>query len=169
MCPTLHVDGLEQERRNSSALAMELHLSCTNPSMYSFDQFEHPTDVKEWLKMQYIFTIWWIFLKINSLLIFSILSHGCHKIIISAFILFTKDQVGRVTIYRDIWVWVQFSAILGVVALVLLSSEEASPSRARTSTRTLEFVIWDIRNTSLLDQFILKSEIYKNNIFIVRN
>ena len=28
---TEHVDRLMQERRNSSALAMELHLSCTNP------------------------------------------------------------------------------------------------------------------------------------------
>ena len=28
-----HFDGLVQERRNSSALAMELHLSCTNPSI----------------------------------------------------------------------------------------------------------------------------------------
>ena len=26
-------DGLVQERRNSSALALELRLSCTNPSM----------------------------------------------------------------------------------------------------------------------------------------
>ena len=26
-----HIDGLVQERRNSSALAMELLLSCTNP------------------------------------------------------------------------------------------------------------------------------------------
>ena len=26
-------DGLVQERRNSSALAMELRLSCTNPSV----------------------------------------------------------------------------------------------------------------------------------------
>ena len=30
-----HIDGLVQERRNSSALAMELHLSCTNPSISS--------------------------------------------------------------------------------------------------------------------------------------
>ena len=29
-----HVDGFVQERRNSSALAMELRLSCTNPSMW---------------------------------------------------------------------------------------------------------------------------------------
>ena len=29
----LHVDGLVQERRNSSALAMEFRLSCINPSM----------------------------------------------------------------------------------------------------------------------------------------
>ena len=28
----LQIDELVQERRNSSALAMELHLSCTNPS-----------------------------------------------------------------------------------------------------------------------------------------
>ena len=28
-----HFDGLVQERRNSSALAMELRLSCTNPSI----------------------------------------------------------------------------------------------------------------------------------------
>ena len=28
-----HIDGLVQERRNSSALAMELRLSCTNPSI----------------------------------------------------------------------------------------------------------------------------------------
>ena len=27
----MYIDGLVQERRNSSALAMELHLSCTNP------------------------------------------------------------------------------------------------------------------------------------------
>ena len=30
----LHTDGLVQERLNSSALAMELRLSCTNPSVY---------------------------------------------------------------------------------------------------------------------------------------
>ena len=29
----LHIDGLVQERRNSSALAIELRLSCINPSM----------------------------------------------------------------------------------------------------------------------------------------
>ena len=32
--PLLNIDGLVQERRNSSALAMELCLSCTNPSIY---------------------------------------------------------------------------------------------------------------------------------------
>ena len=29
-----HINGLVQERRNSSALAMDLRLSCTNPSIY---------------------------------------------------------------------------------------------------------------------------------------
>ena len=31
-----YIDGLVQERCNSSALAMELRLSCTNPSIYTF-------------------------------------------------------------------------------------------------------------------------------------
>ena len=34
-----HIDGLVQERRNSSALAMELHLSCTNPSISLHQMF----------------------------------------------------------------------------------------------------------------------------------
>ena len=29
-----HVDGWAQERYNTSALAMELHISCTNPLIY---------------------------------------------------------------------------------------------------------------------------------------
>ena len=31
-----YIDGLVQERRNSSALAMELRLSCTNPSIWCY-------------------------------------------------------------------------------------------------------------------------------------
>ena len=31
-----HIDGLVQERRNSSALAMELRLSCTSPSIWLY-------------------------------------------------------------------------------------------------------------------------------------
>ena len=34
----LHIDGLVQERRNSIANALELHLSCTNPSTCAFKQ-----------------------------------------------------------------------------------------------------------------------------------
>ena len=39
-----HIDGLVQERRNSSALALELRLSCTNPSIsrLSYDITWHP-------------------------------------------------------------------------------------------------------------------------------
>ena len=33
-CLTAHVDGLVQERRNSIANALELRLSCTNPTMW---------------------------------------------------------------------------------------------------------------------------------------
>ena len=35
---TAHIDGLVQERRNSSALAMELHLSCTDPWSHGPDR-----------------------------------------------------------------------------------------------------------------------------------
>ena len=37
-------DESVQERRNSSALAMELHFSCTNPSMYGLGIFFSLTD-----------------------------------------------------------------------------------------------------------------------------
>ena len=33
-----HIDGLVQERHNSSALAMELCLSCINPSISSLSE-----------------------------------------------------------------------------------------------------------------------------------
>ena len=35
---SLQIYGLVQEKRNSSALAMELHLSCTNPPIYELDK-----------------------------------------------------------------------------------------------------------------------------------
>ena len=34
LCIHVYINGLVQERRNSSALAMELRLSCTNPSIW---------------------------------------------------------------------------------------------------------------------------------------
>ena len=34
----VYFDGLEQERRKSSALAMELRLNCTNPSIWSLSE-----------------------------------------------------------------------------------------------------------------------------------
>ena len=35
----VHIDGLEQERRNSIANALELRLCCTNPSMSFFNVY----------------------------------------------------------------------------------------------------------------------------------
>ena len=35
----LQIDGLMQEKRNSIANALELCLSCTNPSKYEYKQF----------------------------------------------------------------------------------------------------------------------------------
>ena len=40
------IDGLVQERRNSSAFAMELRLSCTNPSISSLEQNVNPLRAK---------------------------------------------------------------------------------------------------------------------------
>ena len=39
--PQLHIDGLVQDRRNPSALAMELRLSCINQSICPFELFLH--------------------------------------------------------------------------------------------------------------------------------
>ena len=39
---TANIDGLVQERRNSSALAMELHLFRTNPLIYQTNKFCFP-------------------------------------------------------------------------------------------------------------------------------
>ena len=50
-CCSLHYfDGLVQQRRNSSALAMELRLSCTNPSIWSQGH--------EFILEQYIYLKW---------------------------------------------------------------------------------------------------------------
>ena len=43
--------GFVQERRNSSALAMELHLSCSNPSIYSLQSLQI-------LQTHLLFVIW---------------------------------------------------------------------------------------------------------------
>ena len=37
-----HIDGVVQARCNSSALAMELHLSCTNPPIYGYISLTAP-------------------------------------------------------------------------------------------------------------------------------
>ena len=40
-----HIDGLVQEKRNSSALAMELRITCTNPSNYTLRHADSFTPV----------------------------------------------------------------------------------------------------------------------------
>ena len=46
------IDGLVQEKYNSIALAMELHLSCTNPSKYCLKPCEH--GLSQWEKMLHV-------------------------------------------------------------------------------------------------------------------
>ena len=53
-CAGYDIDGLVQERCNSSALAMELHLSCTNPSICTNHTVHHDPEV--------IFACWHIML-----------------------------------------------------------------------------------------------------------
>ena len=47
----LHVDGLVQERCNSIANALELHLSYTNPSMYKILQYMGGIRPPTWYKI----------------------------------------------------------------------------------------------------------------------
>ena len=49
-----HIDGLVQDKRNSSALAMGLHLFCTNPSIWS---------VKYWWSRQYFCCFCFLFFQ----------------------------------------------------------------------------------------------------------
>ena len=44
-----YIDGFVQERRNSSALALELRLSCTNPSIWGYNWSAGPVQFR-WLK-----------------------------------------------------------------------------------------------------------------------
>ena len=52
-----YIDGLLQERRNSSALAMELHLSCINPLIYH--QVMHWIYCSLPLSHGYRYTVYW--------------------------------------------------------------------------------------------------------------
>ena len=49
-----HMDGLVQEKRNSSALAMELRLSCTNPSIWWTSIWCHVEISFKWKKEHWI-------------------------------------------------------------------------------------------------------------------
>ena len=42
----LHIDGLVQERCNSSALAMELRLFCTKPSIYQLTEIDEYNEIR---------------------------------------------------------------------------------------------------------------------------
>ena len=58
LCQWCHIDGLMQERRNSIANALELHLSCTNPSIYSSNEIRIVCDGEGFhLKTKLIFTV----------------------------------------------------------------------------------------------------------------
>ena len=59
----VHIDGLVQERRNPSALEMELRLSCTNPWIPLY----------ECLKMALLFGISAIFCKMYIYILYQIL------------------------------------------------------------------------------------------------
>ena len=59
-----HIDGLVQERCNSNALAMELHLSCTNPSIYKAGHNNFPTRL---LHLDASYSMWIDSMQIQSL------------------------------------------------------------------------------------------------------
>ena len=53
----IHIDGFVQERCNSSALAMELHLSCINPSICHLTSIVIPIIKIKWSHYHLIFLI----------------------------------------------------------------------------------------------------------------
>ena len=55
--PKHQVDGLVQERRNSSALAMELRLSCTKPSRWLL---RHQLGSISWYPEKCYWPTWWV-------------------------------------------------------------------------------------------------------------
>ena len=66
---SVYIDGLMQERRNSSALAMELRLSCINPSIFC-EQMTHEI----WMN----FTIWLNLWTVTSYMMMVISSQNLH-------------------------------------------------------------------------------------------
>ena len=72
---TSHIDGLAQERRNSSALAMELRLSCTNPSIYHRDC--STWDERSFWSIGNVWRRWWRVLRFDMYGICLHLLHIC--------------------------------------------------------------------------------------------
>ena len=72
------INGLVQERRNSSALAMELRLSCTNAStwhwLWGYTRFLHSFFIIVWLflwlLMILVYFHWWLEIIQNNMLNF---------------------------------------------------------------------------------------------------
>ena len=58
---TVYIDGLVQERRNSSMLAMELHLLCINPSISTkWKMVQGHLQTEWWLKKQRVLDTYWL-------------------------------------------------------------------------------------------------------------
>ena len=78
-----HVDGLVQERRNSSVLAMKLHLSCTNPSMWTLTIEWCPEEAPfiSFKCVPYLILSWWwlniLCIRIHCLLTLEIRKKSC--------------------------------------------------------------------------------------------
>ena len=62
-----HFDGLVQERCNSSALAMELHLSCTNPSTYALELGLSCTNPSTWRLGTHKYSQWVLDLQMSCI------------------------------------------------------------------------------------------------------
>ena len=69
-------DGLVQERRNCSALAMELRLSCTNPSIYQFFAEINTAHCWSWPGTRYNSLCVLVWQKFNAIPVLSNLNQG---------------------------------------------------------------------------------------------
>ena len=80
----VYMDELVQERRNSIANALELHLSCTNPSIYSLQLSMSASPIVYLTKSQHCFgqqTITWTHNNHTAIMSQHTVTHGSSKLV----------------------------------------------------------------------------------------
>ena len=92
-----YIDGLVQERRNSSVLAMELRLSCTNPSI----------SANEYSPVIYAVGCLSIILEIFFMSLWSVVYHVWNSLMILMWLKLLCIHLGTLSFYSSDWMQIQ--------------------------------------------------------------